>query len=149
MKAALQTFTVILLFTLAGCLVAPVPSFGHKVASGKRIQAEDLSFVQPGETTRDDVVKSLGEPWAHYQDLGVMVYYWETLEGHWIWGIWAIEASAGGAEEITRLHYLFIQLDERDRVQRYEFIKSPNNVPTKDLAIQWSKKNAQHTKALP
>ncbi len=129
---------------LTGCVVLPVPSFSNKVVSGKRIQSEDISFVQPGVTTVAAFVERLGEPWARYQDLGVMVYCWETLAGHWV----AVMPPSGfnnpwASEEITRLHYLLVQIDERDRVQRCGFIKSPGDAATKDVVIKWLEKKVQ------
>jgi hypothetical protein len=156
MKERLRTFLLMLMLTLTGgCFIVsvghketiggflvPVPSSGHEVTSGTRIQAEDLWFVRPGQTTRDELVSSFGEPWAYYRDLGVVVYYWETLDGHWIGGVFDNEDSVSGSMDITRLHYLFVKLDDRDRVQNYDFMTASPNTPTKELVIRWSKHKA-------
>jgi len=146
MKATVWNTLPTIMIAVTGCVVLPVPSFSHKVVSGERIQSEDISFVQPGATTADDLVKRLGEPWARYQDLGVMVYYWETLVWHRVCLI-----PTGGynnpiaSDQITRLHYLFVQLDESDRVLRSGFIESPHNAPAKDLVIKWLKRGSQQS----
>ena len=143
MKTTLLALMLTLVPTLTGCLIAPVPAFGRKTVDGTRIQKEDVAFLQPGRTTREELVKRFGEPWAHYRDVEVMVYYWDVRKGYWVWGIIIPEAvAAGGAEDITSLEYLFVKLDESDRVQKYDFIKHARNVKTRDQAIQWAQKNA-------
>jgi hypothetical protein len=59
-----------IVFSVIGCGV-PVPSFSHRVVAGQLIEANDLSFAVPGETSIDPFKARWGEPWAYYQDLGV------------------------------------------------------------------------------
>jgi len=141
MKTTLLALLLTFVLTLTGCLIAPVPAFGRKTVDGTRIQKEDVSFVQPGRTTREELVQRFGEPWAHYRDLAVMVYYWDVRKGYWVWGFVTPYGGASGvAGDITSLQYLFVQLDESDRVQRYDFVKHARNVKTRDQAIQWAQK---------
>ena len=78
-------------------------------------------------------------PWASYPDLGVVVYFWETLKVRWVWGV-AIPfggVAGGNITDNTRLDVLFVQFDDHDRVQKYEILKHPNKTRTKDLATLW------------
>ena len=102
MKTTLLALMLTLLPTLTGCLIAPVPAFGRKTVDGTRIHKEDVAFLQPGRTTREELVKRFGEPWAHYRDVEVMVYYWDVRKGYWVWGIIIPEAVAAGGRRISR-----------------------------------------------
>ena len=136
-----QALMLMLTLALTGCVVLPFPTFGRQVGPAKKIQTKDLSFIESGRTTHAELAKNLGVPWAYYEDLHVLVYYWETQE--WVWffgGAVGGGLGAGKASEVSRLHYLFVQLDEHDLVQRFGFTKSSETVSTKDLATQWSKK---------
>src|SRR2546425_10035355 len=81
MKHLAFIFPAMVLLLCAGCFL-PVPSVSHRVTSGNEIQAQDLSFVEPRVPLRSEFVRRFGEPWAYYSDLGVVVYYWETLRGY-------------------------------------------------------------------
>jgi len=133
--------TAVLLLLSTGCIL-PVPSFSHRVTSGKEICITDLSFAKARVTSRTEFISRLGEPWAYYSDLGVSVHCWETLKGYWIHFI-ADEAPGGDVEEITRLNVLLVKFDADDRFERCEILKHPRKTTTRDLAIRWSGANAQ------
>jgi hypothetical protein len=133
-----------LVVLLTGCvMVAPVPRLGRQVTYGTAIGPEEVRFIQPHRTTREEVIECFGEPWRHYEDLQVMVYYWETLQGWWIWCIGWGGYGKSSAEEITRLRYLFVQLDALDRVERYGFVKPRRGRPTVTVAQEWISQDRQ------
>jgi hypothetical protein len=143
MKRFMRVLVPLVLVLLAGCVVAPVPRLGRQVTYGAAIGPEDVRFIQPHQTTREEVIASFGEPWRYYEDLQVMVYYWETLQGWWIWAFCFPPGGAADAVEITRLRYLFVQLDALDRVERYGFVKPRRGRPTVTVAQEWISQDRQ------
>ncbi len=129
--------------SLSGCIMLPVPSFTHKVVSGRELKPEDLVFIELGTTAHDEVSRRFGAPWAEYEDIRVQVYYWETLAGHLVivplWGVFGGGAAiADNPDQITKLHYLFVKFGPEDQVQQYEIIGHPKNVAVRDLAEKWA-----------
>lgn len=122
---------------LTGCLMGAVPSIGRSVTHGRVITADQVRLMNPGRTTREEVIARFGKPWAHYDDLQVMVYYWEVRKGWWFWAVFHSAGGAGEAIEITRLRYLFIQFDDLGRVQRCEIVKARGGKGTRALAHDW------------
>jgi hypothetical protein len=141
---AMHTLSAMLLMLCSGCFVVlPVPSFSHRVTSGKAICKADVAFAEARVTTRSEFSTRLGEPWAYYADLGVSVYCWETLRGYWFRAIGFGEAGKTDVEEITRLNLLLVKFDASDRFERCEILKHPGKTTTRELAIRWSGANAQ------
>jgi outer membrane protein assembly factor BamE (lipoprotein component of BamABCDE complex) len=134
---------------LSGCVLirVPVPTTNHRVTNGKEIRVEDLAFVRQGTTTRHDVEQVLGEPWTFYPQIGVSVYYWESLRGYWF-SCFGIAIPLGGhagvsggeshLEEITRMHVLLMQFDGQGCVKRYEIMQHPERRSTEDVATKWA-----------
>lgn len=142
MKPVLLIVSSFLLVLLTGCIVLPAPASGNKVASGKRIQPDDVAFVHVGQTTREEFESKLGPPWTNYSDLRVSVYWWEMVTGHWVWGAFLpgeISIGGGGIEDVTRMDVLFVKFDENDRVERLKIMHHPRNKTTKEAADAWLK----------
>ena len=56
--------------------------FGHGCAmrqSGYKISNETIAFIQPGTTTRAEVVENLGPPLLELQDVRVLAYSWGKM----------------------------------------------------------------------
>ena len=53
--------------------MVPLPS---KVSSGNQFSGEELDFLNLPNTTRDDVLASLGQPLIDLHDPGVLLYVW-------------------------------------------------------------------------
>jgi hypothetical protein len=146
MKVLVRPWILPLVVLLTGCLMAPVPRLGREVTYGAAIGPEEVRFIQPHQTTREEVIACFGEPWRHYEDLHVMVYYWEISRGWWLRCIGWGGIGKVDVEEITRLRYLFVQIDALDRVERHEFVMPRRGLPTRVLAEQWL---LQHPQPLP
>lgn len=130
--------SVVLLLSGTGCIMFPIPSLKHPVVNGQRIKEDQLAFAQPGITDRSEFTEQFGEPWWWYPELGVSVYYWETLRGYWVGVLHGGLVAKGGRDEITRIDVLFIQFDREDRFVRFEVMRHPKKPTTKELATQWS-----------
>jgi hypothetical protein len=141
MKARFRLALAAVLASLVGCIMAPVPSFSHKVVSGTKVEPDDLVFIRLGVTERNEITRRFGSPWIDYGDIHVLIYYWENLAGYWLFNVGA--GYAGAAEEITKLHYLFIKLDPQGRVLKWEIFMHPKKAPVKILADEWSREIAE------
>lgn len=73
MIAYCKVFTCLLLLSASSCV--PIPS---KVSSGQNYSKETLAFLDSPNTTREDVIESLGPPYLEVQDSKVLLYVWET-----------------------------------------------------------------------
>ena len=69
-----------LAISLTSCLVIPTPW------TKGRYELREIELV-PGESTRDDVVRELGEPDVIWETERVFVYEWQRLRGVMLWGI--------------------------------------------------------------
>lgn len=49
--------------------------------------------------------------------------------------------------EITRLHYLFVKLDQRDRVERLGFVKATHRTKTRDVVKKWETDLARNSES--
>ena len=134
------------LLSLNGCVSwVPVPHIGNEVSDGHRIRAEDLAFVRPNQTFKEELVGHLGDPWSTYDDLRVMVYFWTTADGIWL-DVHDSATQPQGQEwrhikshTIDRIHYLFVELDGHGCVRRYGFVQASPSTPTRRLATKWLK----------
>ena len=57
-----------------GCVVVPIPG---KVTSGHQHSSEALEFLRSPDTTREEVIASLGPPLLEVPESGVLLYAWE------------------------------------------------------------------------
>ena len=102
---------------LEGCLF--IPTFGDEVF-GKRIKHDQLQFIELGVTTKKEILERLGLEYYFCADENIMVYSWRMRVAVVPWMIAGGYSMTGGIEEIWTKYDLFIQLDEYDRVRRFE-----------------------------
>jgi hypothetical protein len=96
----MKTHSAILLraaFTLAaaplftGCVGAlPKPVSTTKVEYGVRLKEADVAFIQPGRTTRKEVVAHLGTNFTALPEQRALAWSWEMQGGGWIWWWWFV-----------------------------------------------------------
>jgi hypothetical protein len=99
-----------------GCIAVPVP-VEPRVVEGQPFADSDLAFVQPGTTTRDDVIESIGKPMLSLTDQRILVYGLRKVDA--VGGLWFIGAgygAAGGLVEGESREALFFALDSHDIV---------------------------------
>ncbi|GDY23293.1 hypothetical protein LBMAG56_46400 [Verrucomicrobiota bacterium] len=136
---------------LTGCIpfAGAVPSISRPIIAGKKLTPDDVAFVQPGMTTRQHIIRELGQPWAFYEDSHVMVYYGEQRVGFWAAGLAPLTHAPAPMDggEITRLHYLFVKLDQRDRVERLGFVKATHRTKTRDVVKKWETDLARNSES--
>jgi len=106
----------------AGCVAVPIGSTSDEPVPGRKIRPEDVAFIQPGITTREELISRLGAPTFDLPDLGILSYVWLELKEDWavIWAIPTNPPLGGGAVVIPRTAdwALFAAIDENGRVVR-------------------------------
>jgi hypothetical protein len=130
--------TCVLLVSASGCIFyVQVPATGKRVAWGNKIELKDLTFVQLGETTRHELEFRLGAPWTNYTDLRVSVYYWEIVTGYRTYGLGFDVGGKVVSETVNRMDLLFIEFSQEDKVKRFETMRHPKRIGTKEAATEW------------
>jgi hypothetical protein len=104
-----KIFLILPLLYLSACIV-PTPWTDDKISK------DEISFITPGLSTKDDVLKNFGEPdviWEIGDQERVFVYKWERLRAIWIL---AGGYTATGGPLYTD-EVLLILFDETDHVK--------------------------------
>jgi len=102
------------LVALAGCVVLPVDY--HASGSRMNVNQATESHLQPGVSTKEDVLLLLGEPDFCSEDGQTIGYSWTKVGVLWIVGT----RYGGGEGEIGKNYVLEIVFDASNRVARTE-----------------------------
>src|SRR6266404_166478 len=83
---------------IGGCLVAPVPMTTRVagVSGGPDHKRLDLKFVEPGKTTRTEVVQNLAWADTGTNDSHLFLGRWFSSGGGWIWAVGGNGGGEGG-----------------------------------------------------
>jgi hypothetical protein len=138
-SAATKWFCVPLLLgalAIAGCVAVPVPvaSPSDPPLAGRRIKPEDVTFIQPGMTSRDEVISNLGVPTVDLSDLRVLVYVWIEYRGQWVGAIPGLLFTAPRTAEWA----LLVAIDENNRVVRSGFDERRGSETVISQAPTWA-----------
>jgi len=109
--------SALLLLLLAACVVIPTEFVG----THKGVPDAVVRGIQPGTTTRADILLQLSEPWTRGTGDGYFVYSWvESLGGGAaVGGVFPIVGLVGGVVETGfRCHCLAIQFGDLGQVER-------------------------------
>ena len=130
----------VVMFCVGGCVV-PLPS---KVTGGHRYSKEEIAFLDLPDTTREEVLSTLGEPLVEVPP-GVLLYAWETtrrtevVPPEEIGGVHLEPTIANGD---PREWGLFIAYDERGYVTAHEVRKIGTAEFTR-ACVEWQQSRAQ------
>ena len=94
---------------LSGCVVVPIPPIGTD-----EITPETLGRLQPGKTTRIEVLMSLGDPTRRLEADRFFVYDWS--ESHWM--VIAGAPLRGAVGTFGDTHRLAIEFSKSGRIAR-------------------------------
>jgi len=97
---------------IAGCVPVYSYSPSDPPVAGRRIKPEDVAFIKPGITSRDEVISNLGVPTVDLSDLRTLVYVWIELKEQWVGVIPGLLFTAPRTADWT----LLVAIDENDRV---------------------------------
>jgi len=104
------------LFLLAGCAVPLYPKCGGWLQGEDRcIDGKSLSFIVPGETTKDDVIGRIGFPTRVLRHGAVYGYDWEMPS----WLLILAGPTTAAAGMLEKNHVLLVEFDGKGRVIRY------------------------------
>lgn len=99
---------------LGGCIMIPYPHPPSRIEGSRRSPSEaEIGAIVPGQTTRADLLLTLGEPDHVSPDERLMVWRWSTSE-------WSIFFAAGagysgtmGTSDVPIRNHHAVSLDER------------------------------------
>ncbi len=115
---------------LSGCILIPTPSVvDYSVITNKTIES-----LEPGKTTRADVLLKLGEPGERLEDDRIFVYHWKQVAGFGM-----VPTALGGS--MTNDHYLSLEFGPDNRLKRVKEFSGdwlhPVTSPSRSLG-QWT-----------
>jgi hypothetical protein len=103
-----------------GCVVVPlrVPSKA-RTAEGKKLKGTvDLSFLQVGKSTREEVEPALARIATGVKDDRFILARWAESQWGVVWAVGGSAAAAGGWNRYWKVHNLLIYFDELGVVQQ-------------------------------
>jgi hypothetical protein len=101
----------------AGCLVIPVDY--HAAGSRHNVSPKSGERLQPGVSTRADVLLALGEPDFSSEDGGRLGYAWTKVKAIWFVGGY----GGGAAGEALRSYVLEVTFDPESRMRTIGLLK--------------------------
>jgi len=121
--------------------------------SGYKISKETIAFIQPGVTTRTDVVENLGTPLLDLKDARALAYSWgkmratvtkpvvreEGLQSQQM-GYSMGAPGSGGEEGLVEMRRWIccIALDQNDRVQRVATVEVQGAESLEQTLRRWA-----------
>ena len=128
----------LLLVVLPGCLAVPIP-VPERTVAGSQVTPAMTAPIQPGVTTRSEVIQLLGEPALDLPAHRIIAYRWEALIGYVPWVMGYGYSGRGGVGETHASYLLLVAFDANDRVVKVEkTTQSPWDSPS-EHALQWAK----------
>ncbi|HXX02226.1 MAG TPA: hypothetical protein VEJ00_13500 [Candidatus Acidoferrales bacterium] len=120
-RSLLAGTALVLCATLNGCIGAtPLPK-RTRTATGVEVKTVDLTFIHPGQTTRDEVREKLKVIDTGYVGDRYFLGRWSSST----WGGWIIAAgmcceAAGGGGRVWKTGNLLVEFDDAGLVKRAE-----------------------------
>ncbi len=126
------------LFVLWGCASIIIPVSDGKALSGRKITAENTTFIKSGVTTRREVIQTLGQPDMDFKDLRIIAYSWNVLGAYVPWVVGTPGGGGAGIMEISDKYVLLIAFEKEDRVSRFEIKKLWPLDTIRDHVLKWT-----------
>jgi hypothetical protein len=109
----------------AGCLMPIRAPTKIQTTEGKGLKKTvDLSFIQPGKSTREEVESRLGWIATGVKDDRFTLGRWAESKWGVVWAVGGYYAGAGGWNRYWKIHNLVIDFDEREVVEQFSQIPS-------------------------
>lgn len=106
--------TLLLILFFSACMVIPTPE--HRIAGRVPCDDEKTTFIVKETTSKEEVLLKLGEPDLVLNQERIFVYRWEMVAAYFIVGGY----GGGAAGPIQRPHFLIIEFNDRNIVNRHE-----------------------------
>lgn len=120
-----------------GCVLLPIPVEEGKVLAGKPVSEEQLAFLTPSVTMKNEVMTRLGTPDVIWEEARLFAYNWEMRQGVLLWAVGGHYSGAAGMSDIPKHYVLIIQFDGQDRVQRFDRAVRPPFQSYGDFLKKW------------
>ncbi len=117
---SLRLCLMLVLLTGNGCLLIPIKEGG--ATSGRKVEAQATGAWHAGVTERRQVMRQLGEPYAEFGDLRVMVYEWVVVSSYMPWILPGQYSSAFGVLDVRQEHLLLVAYDEAGKVRGFDVV---------------------------
>ena len=112
---------------LSGCVgITPIPVYSSKPEYGQKRTYSQIRFIQPGQTTRAEVLAALGTNCVDFRGTRSVAYTSEMCGGGGVWWVAAVVppgAVARGGNWVGGWRGFLVAFDERDVVRTAEFKK--------------------------
>jgi hypothetical protein len=69
---------------VTGCVPVHVASSSDPPLAGRRIKSDDVAFIKPRITSREEVIAKLGPPRVDLSDPRTLVYVWIEPKEQWV-----------------------------------------------------------------
>jgi hypothetical protein len=107
---------------LNGCVVPiPIPSFSTKPECGEKLTAARTAFIEPGKTTKAEIIRSLGTNFTSLPQGRAVAYTWEIPGGRGLWLFATFAGGAAGEFEWSHWRGFFVAVDNRGVVTATAF----------------------------
>ena len=123
------------LAVLNGVALSVLLSFGsgcRTTVSGTKISQEQIAFIQPGGTTKREIIENLGPPTWEWEKQRGIAYKWEKGVAY------ETQELSSGNEFVGFSSSAFCAaFDENDRLINRTFIKAEGSNELKDAVLKW------------
>ena len=113
-----------------GCVMAPIPTQEHHrddLPGRTNITTEAIDALQPGLTTRQEVLLKLGTPDGVFEQERTFVYLWSKCAGYFSWFMYAgMAAGSAGTEPVGKGYALIMEFDHSGVFQRHRIVSKNN-----------------------
>ena len=127
----LVTTMVITIAVISGCMYIPTPE--HFLLSDRaEISSEAIKSLEPGKTTRAEVLLLFGDPATRHGQDCFFVYSWELVHGYFVW---SFGYGTGDVVPTSKLHYLCFEFTPDNLLRRFKHFKGGTtfNDPTERM----------------
>lgn len=108
----------------ASCVVAPIPMRKRTIGpTGIEAKTVDLSFIQVGATSREEVFETLGWIDTGLQNERVFLGRWTGSSHGWVWAVGGGLSGAAGAERVWGEKNLLLEFDQDSIVKEFRVVK--------------------------
>jgi hypothetical protein len=143
MKTIFLLISLVATVLLNGCIgIMPVPPNSETPAMGNSITRDQVKFIVPGQTTRQEVVAKLGDQFRESPRMPVMAYSWEKPTWGWCWWFFFVTpggiVSGGDYDEGNDWRAFYLKFDVAGRVEKTCFAKLDNDYSLDEQLENWS-----------
>lgn len=107
----------------AGCVVVPTSLPSEKVVGGEPVDPATLASFKVGESTRQEVLESLGAPTFDIREYNTIVYTWLQHGGSYFLIAGAGYAGAIGSFRAYNPHSVVLAFDKHDKLAAAENVE--------------------------